>query len=253
MTYCLGIKLKDGLVGIADTRITSGTETTMAKKLFTYEDGKNSLFLMTSGLRSVRDKALTYFKEVLEAKEEPMDKLYKVVNLFSKQIKIVAKEDKVSLHDAGLNFNIHTLIGGQMEGDTDVKLYLIYPEGNWIEIGGATPFYIIGNSGYGKPILNRSITKEVGIPFALKTGLLSFDSTRVCANDVGYPIDVFVYETGSFKIKQHRFNEKDLRHLSDQWAKVLNNGIAEMSEDFADVFVEKKKKVVAKKKVVKNK
>jgi len=138
MTYCLGIKLKEGIVGIADTRITSGTETTMAKKLFTYEDGKNSLFLMTSGLRSVRDKALTYFKEVLEAKEEPMDKLYKVVNLFSKQIKIVAKEDKVSLHEAGLNFNIHTLIGGQMEGDTDVKLYLIYPEGNRMD-GKITP------------------------------------------------------------------------------------------------------------------
>jgi putative proteasome-type protease len=82
---------------------------------------------------------------------------------------------------------------------------------------------------------------------------LSFDSTRVCANDVGYPIDVFVYETGSFKIKQHRFYEKDLRHLSDQWAMVLNNGIAAMSEDFADIFVDKKKKVVAKKVVAKKK
>ena len=68
MTYCLAIKLKKGIVGIADTRITSGTETTMAKKLFTHQNGKNSLFLMTSGLRSVRDKALTYFNEILENK-----------------------------------------------------------------------------------------------------------------------------------------------------------------------------------------
>ena len=83
MTYCLGIKLKEGIVGIADTRITSGTETTMGKKLFTHQEGNNSLFLMTSGLRSVRDKALTYFKEVLAEKSEPMDKIFKVVNVFS--------------------------------------------------------------------------------------------------------------------------------------------------------------------------
>lgn len=232
MTYCLAIKLNEGLVGIADTRITSGTETTMAKKLYTFQEGKNSLFLMTSGLRSVRDKALTYFKEVLHNKTEPLDKLYKVVNAFSKQIKIVAKEDKSSLHEAGLHFNIHTLIGGQMEGDEGHKLYLIYPEGNWIEIGGASPFMIIGNSGYGKPILNRSITKNVGIPFALKTGLLSFDSTRVCANDVGYPIDVFIYEKDSFNIKQKRFEEKDLHQFSDQWATVLKNGINQISEEW---------------------
>ena len=217
MTYCLGIKLKEGIVGIADTRITSGTETTLGKKLFTYEDGENSLFLMTSGLRSVRDKALTYFKEVLHTKSEPLDKIYKVVNAFAKQVK-------------------------QVEGDTEPSMFLVYPEGNWIEVGKSAPFMIIGNSGYGKPILNRSISYDSSIPFALKTGLLSFDSTRVCANDVGYPIDVFVYENDSFKFKIHRFEEKDLRHLSDQWAKILNDGIGKMSENFADVFLEKKKK-----------
>ncbi len=242
MTYCLAIKLKEGIVGIADTRITSGTETTNGKKLFTHQEGNNSLFLMTSGLRSVRDKALTYFKEVLAEKSEPTDKIYKVVNLFSKQIKLVAKEDKASLHEAGLDFNIQTLIGGQMEGDAEPKLFLIYPEGNWIEIGGTTPFMIIGNSGYGKPILNRSITKDVSIPFALKTGLLSFDSTRVCANDVGYPIDVFVYEKDSFNIKQHRFEEKNLRQYTEQWAAILKEGINDMSEEWVNVLHQPKKK-----------
>jgi len=242
MTYCLGIKLKEGIVGIADTRITSGTETTLGKKLFTYEDGNNSLFLMTSGLRSVRDKALTYFKEVLHTKSEPLDKIYKVVNAFAKQVKQVASEDKESLQSAGLHFNIHALIGGQMEGDKEPSMFLVYPEGNWIEVGKSAPFMIIGNSGYGKPILNRSINYDSNIPFALKTGLLSFDSTRVCANDVGYPIDVFVYENDSFKFKIHRFEEKDLRHLSEQWAKILNDGIAKMSENFADVFLDKKMK-----------
>ncbi len=240
MTYCLGIKLKEGIVGIADTRITSGTETTMGKKLFTHQEGSNSLFLMTSGLRSVRDKALTYFKEVLADKSEPLDKIFKVANVFSEQIRRVAKEDKAYLEEAKLSFNIHTLIGGQMEGDTEHHLYLIYPQGNWIEIGASAPFMIIGNSGYGKPILSRSITKEVGIPFALKTGLLSFDSTRVCANDVGYPIDVFIYEKDSFNIKQMRFEEKDLRQYTEQWASILKDGIHEMSAEWVNLVGEKK-------------
>ncbi|MFM7023590.1 MAG: hypothetical protein ACKOXB_11500 [Flavobacteriales bacterium] len=240
MTYCLGIKLKEGIVGIADTRITSGTETTSGKKLFVHEDGENTVFLMTSGLRSIRDKALTYFKEDLQS--ESFDKIYKVVNAFSNQVKKVAQEDKESLHAAGLHFNIYALVGGQMKGDTEPSMFLVYPEGNWIEVGSSSPFMIIGNSGYGKPILNRSITVDSTIPFALKTGLLSFDSTRVCANDVGYPIDVFVYENNSFKIKTHRFEEKHMRHLSEQWAKILNEGISKMSEEFADVFVQPKVK-----------
>ena len=76
MTYCLGIKTTTGLVGIADRRITSGSETTLAKKLFVHNRENHSLFIMTSGLRSVRDKALTYFKEAIEEEDPNFNKLY---------------------------------------------------------------------------------------------------------------------------------------------------------------------------------
>lgn len=234
MTYCLAIRLKQGIVGIADTRITTGTETTNAKKLFTYEGDKSSLFLMTSGLRSVRDKALTYFSEVLNQRQLEFDKMYKAVNAFSEAIKQVAQEDKKSLHDAGLHFNIHTLVGGQMSGDAIHKTFLIYPEGNWIEVGPATPFLIIGNSGYGKPLLNRSITFESDMRFALKTGILSFDSTRVSANDVGYPIDVFLYHTNSYRFIQRRYQEEELRDLTVLWEEILKRGIHEVSDDWME-------------------
>ena len=158
MTYCLGIKVKDGLVAIADTRITSGTETTTAKKISLHADGKYSFFLMTSGLRSIRDKAVTYFEELLESKEADFDKMYKAVNAFGEQLRRVAREDKAALAASGLIFNLFTIVGGQLENDKEHKLYLLYPEGNWIEIGQATPFTIIGNSGYGKPILSRALT-----------------------------------------------------------------------------------------------
>ena len=234
MTYCLAIRLKQGIVGIADTRITTGTETTNAKKLFTYEGDRSSLFLMTSGLRSVRDKALTYFSEVLNQRQQEFDKMYKAVNAFSEAIKQVAQEDKKSLHEAGLHFNIHTLVGGQMSGDAIHKTFLIYPEGNWIEVGPATPFLIIGNSGYGKPLLNRSLTFESDMRFALKTGILSFDSTRVSANDVGYPIDVFLYHANSYRFIQRRYQEEELRDLSVLWEDILKRGIHEISDDWME-------------------
>jgi putative proteasome-type protease len=87
MTYCLGIKLKEGLVAISDTRLTSGTETSTAEKYMVFKNENQNLFIMTSGLRSVRDKVVTYFSEMLDEKFENLDKLYQVVNLFGEQIK----------------------------------------------------------------------------------------------------------------------------------------------------------------------
>ena len=239
MTYCVALRLEHGIVGIADTRITSGTETTNAKKLYTFEKENNSMFLMTSGLRSVRDKALTYFTETIEEGYTEYDKLYKVVNAFSKEIKKVAIEDKESLKESGLHFNIFTLVGGQMANDKEAKVYLIYPEGNWIEIGKATPFMIIGNSGFGKPILSRSIQYNSSIEFALKTALLSFDSTRVCANDVGYPIDCFIYKNNSHKIVQQRFDQSDLAELSASWAESLKESISKIPTDWMNDLLKK--------------
>ena len=90
MTFCLGITVEEGLVGIADTRITSGNELTSAHKVTTYHNGHGAFFLMTSGLRSVRDKTLTYFEEAMETCAKPMDKLYKVVNAFAAELRKVA-------------------------------------------------------------------------------------------------------------------------------------------------------------------
>jgi putative proteasome-type protease len=231
MTYCLGIKLKSGLIAIADTRITSGTETTTAKKVTVYQKDKHAVFIMTSGLRSVRDKALTYFKEVIE-EDKGLNKLYKVVNAFGAQLKRVAEEDKANLESAGLHFNLYTIVGGQLADDEEHKLYMLYPEGNWIEIGEGSPFIIIGNSGYGKPILNRTLTYDSSFKDALKTGFLSFDSTRVSANDVEFPIDVVLYKPGSFRMAEHRYEKEDMRNVSSRWAEELKSALNKMPEEW---------------------
>lgn len=238
MTYCLGIKLKSGFVGISDTRITSGTETTKAKKVFTVNNKKHSFFIMTSGLRSVRDKSLTYFKEIIEESDESFNKLYKAVNAFSDQVKRAANEDKSSLKEAGLSFNLFSIIGGQLQDDDEHKIYLLYPEGNWVEVSEGSPFVIIGNNGYGKPILDRAITYDSTTKFALKAGFLSFDATRISANDVDYPIDVITYEKDSFHIIEKRYEENELKIISNLWDSILSNSIKKLPEDWMDKLLE---------------
>jgi putative proteasome-type protease len=238
MTYCLGIKLREGIVAIADTRLTSGTETSTAPKYQIFKNNKQSLFIMTSGLRSVRDKAVTYFSEALHEKFDKIDKLHQAVNLFGEQIKKVATEDKESLKESGLSFNIHVIVGGHLSGDEEHKLFLVYPEGNWIEIGNGFPYTIIGNSGFGKPILKRTITYESSIRFALKTGFLSFDSTRVSANDVDYPIDVIILKKGSNKIEVQRFEHRDLQSIGRMWGELLTSAIDKVPEDWMNKFLD---------------
>lgn len=239
MTFCLGMKVQDGLVAIADTRVTSGSECITAKKVSVYQADDWSLFLMTSGLRSVRDKALTYFDELMEANETPDDRLFKVVGVFADQIRRVRDEDGKSLEGAGLKFNIHTLVGGKMQKDKEHKLYLIYPEGNWVEIGRGTPYHIIGASGYGKPVLDRTLKYEDSMRFALKVGCLAFDSTRISAADVDFPVDVVIHPAGTHTIVEHRFTKDDLIHLSDWWQDRLRHSVREMPLDWIDPLLHK--------------
>ena len=241
MTYCLGILTKEGVIALADTRITSGSDTTTSKKVFTVQRDKHAYFIMTSGLRSVRDKAITYFSEVIEGEDKEFNKLYKAVNKFGDQVKRVADEDKKELDEAGLKFNLHSIVGGQLEEDAEPKLYLLYPQGNWIEIGEGTPFVIIGNSGFGTPVLKRSLDYNSSLEFAMKSAFLSFDATRISANDVDYPIDTIILKKDEFNMVEHRFKQKDLKHISDFWNKKLRAAIDKLpaealSEAFEAVF-----------------
>src|SRR6202522_579486 len=109
MTFCLGITVEDGLVGIADTRVLSGSESMMAKKVASYQGPGFSFFVMTSGLRSLRDKTLLYFEEVFTRQIAARDRLFKIVNLYSAEVRRLAQEEGPSLREADFQFNIHSL------------------------------------------------------------------------------------------------------------------------------------------------
>jgi putative proteasome-type protease len=234
MTFCLGIKVKEGLVGLADTRVTSGSECITARKVSVYDFDGHAMFLMTSGLRSVRDKAMTYFNDLLEEQEQHYDRLFKAVNGFADQIRRVASEDRKALEESGLHFNIHVLIGGQLSHDKEHKLYLVYPQGNWVEVGKGTPYYIIGASGYGKPVMDRALKYEDDMRYALKVGCLAFDSTRISAADVDFPVDVVLYSPEKRKVVEYRYNKEDLLEVSTWWQERLRNGVQKLPSDWIE-------------------
>jgi len=239
MTFCVAMKVKGGLVALADTRITSGTEQITAKKVSIHQNGNHSLFLMTSGLRSARDKALTYFDEVLETQKEPFDKLYKAVNAFADQVRRVAEEDGKALERSGYHFNLFSLMGGQLSHDTEHRLYLVYPQGNWVEVTESTPYYAIGESSYGKPLLDRALVFESNMEVALKVGYLAFEATRTSATDVDFPIDVVLYHKDSFKMTEIRYDREDMRAVSDWWKKRVRETVELCPNDWAKEALER--------------
>jgi putative proteasome-type protease len=238
MTFCLGMKVEDGLVGIADTRVTTGAECITAGKVSIHQHGRHSMFLMTSGLRSVRDKAVTYFDEAIGESDQSFDKLFKAVNVFATQIRRVADEDRDALCNAGLIFNLHALVGGQLENDREHKLFLIYPQGNWVEVSEGTPYCIIGESGYGKPLLDRVLRYTCSLDLALKVGFLAFDATRTSSTSVEYPLDIVLYRHDTFDIIEHRFHKEDLADISAWWQTRIYESVEKLPAKWVERLLE---------------
>jgi putative proteasome-type protease len=232
------MKVEDGLIGIADTRVTSGVECITARKVSIHQHGRHSMFLMTSGLRSVRDKAVTYFDEAISEGDQTFDKLFKAVNVFAAQIRRVAQEDKEALGKAGLTFDLHALVGGQLENDQEHKLYLIYPQGNWVEVSEGTPYCIIGETGYGKPLLDRVLRYHSSMDLAMKVGFLAFDATRTSSTSVEYPIDVVLYRHDTFDIVEHRLEKEDLVEVSSWWQSRIYDSVEKLPSQWADRLLE---------------
>jgi putative proteasome-type protease len=230
MTYCVAIKVRDGIVALADGRLTSGTQVTVGRKI-TLHGKENRFFIMTSGLRSVRDKTLAYLSrdmEKLEADNFPT--MLDAVEAFTIQMRKVAKSDQEHLQDSDLKFNLHALIGGQLSQDSEPHVYLVYPQGNWIEVEERTPYLVIGETPYGKPILDRALTYDTPLTTALKLAYLSFDSTRASASDVGFPIDLITFTNDDRSWREAHYIDDDVRAQRHWW----NDNLTRLAREMPD-------------------
>ena len=221
MTFCLGIKSADGLLAIADTRITSGTEISRAPKIAVHDIGGYPIFVLTSGLRSLRDKIITYFAGQMSGEADGPARTYEATNTLARQIRRVRTEDSEWLRESGLAFDLHCIVGGRLSEDKRPQMFLVFPEGNWVEVNAATPYAIIGDSRYGKPILDHLWSFEHPIADGLRAGLLAFAETKASASNVDYPLDVVLLRDGSDQIDEIRISKQDGAPIEDEWHKAL--------------------------------
>jgi putative proteasome-type protease len=226
MTFCTGILVRDGLLALADTKIVKGEEHLTRGKLSSSVTDGGQWWLMTSGLRSVRDKAVTYLERELSEVQSPTY-LYELANRFGAQLRRVREEDGPSLMASNFTFNLHAILGGQMSGDSRPRMYYVYPEGNWIESTDDSPYFIIGRTHYAKPILDRLLTAETPLRQAVALAFLAFDATKASVTDVGYPIDLLVCEAYSRRLNQRRFEEQDLGPISAWWRQALATALGD--------------------------
>jgi len=231
MTYCLGIKTRDGLIGLSDGRITSGSQLSSARKVTMVGGGGDRFFILNSGLRSVRDKTLAYLRRDMSRRRgETYPTMLDALSAFTACLRQVAAEDKEALEASKLAFNLHAIIGGQLAEDREPYMFLVYPEGNWIEVDERTPYLSIGATAYGKPILDRALSYNTDMQTALKIAYLSFDSTRFSSNDVGFPIDMVTFNAQERLWRQSNFDYDDLVEQRLWW----NRNITELARRMPD-------------------
>lgn len=236
MTFCIGICVDEGVVALSDTRIVRGSQISVKAKLSHLSSGDRSAVVMTSGLRSVRDKVVHRLQDELDAR--PVSRMHQLATAWGDRLREVHAEDGEALADAGFTFNSHALIGGRLADDEQPSLLHVYPEGNWVEATADEPAFIIGRSNYGKPILDRLLRCDTPLVQAISLAYLAFDATRTSASDVDFPIDVAVATRDASTFTVRRFTEADLQSQHDAWNESLREALDSMPSDWASDLIE---------------
>ena len=238
MTYCVGLKLNKGLVFMSDTLTNAGIDNINTnKKMFhwTKKDERN-IVLLTSGNLATSQACINLINEAIENPNDDADNILKTKSMFQ-VARIVGKilrnisNEYASDGQAGENPYSSTLILGGQIIDQEHRLFLIYPEGNFIEASEDQSFFQIGETKYGKPIIVRALEKESSFGDAIKLLLVSFDSTMKANASVGMPIDVCTLNQNEFKtINQIRIEKNDpyFEHISKNWGESLKKSIKEL-------------------------
>jgi putative proteasome-type protease len=226
MTYCVGIKLDKGMVFASDSRTHAGMDN-FAKfcKMTVFERrGERVIVLLSSGNLAGTLAVISVLNQRCSAGEGAPSlwsakSMFDVAMLVSDAIRDIERRDGEYLQDNEIGFNASFIVGGQISGEP-MRLFRIYAEGNFIEAGMDTPYLQTGETKYGKPIIDRVITRFTQLADATKCVLVSFDSTMRSNLSVGMPIDLVCYECDSLEVqKRRRFDEGDayFNSLSNQW------------------------------------
>ncbi|HLO77633.1 MAG TPA: proteasome-type protease [Magnetospirillum sp.] len=232
MTYCVAMALDRGLVLASDSRTNAGVDhiSTYRKMRIWSKEGERVLVLMSAGNLAITQAVVAVLDQHIRA-ENPhrsmmmVESLYDCAVLVGQAVREVHQRDAKPLKENGVDFNVSLILGGQIKGEPP-RLFMIYAAGNFIEATPETPYFQIGESKYGKPVIDRVITPRTDLTQAAKCALLSLDSTIRSNVTVGLPIDLLLYRRDSFTVDNHQLIQEHDPYFEDirnRWGQGLNS------------------------------
>ena len=241
MTYCVGLLLKDGMVLLSDTRTNAGLDNISTyRKMFVFENhGERVIAIMTAGSLSITQTTIARLRDAIDDPDaDPTTSvllaptMLKVAEIVGNMLATVRStvEEKLSAMNQGASASM--IVAGQRRNGT-MRMFLIYPEGNFIEATEDTPFLQIGEHKYGKPILDRVVKRTTSLADAQKAVLLSMDSTLRSNLSVGMPLDLCVIERDACKVGLRRridAGDKGFQAMSEAWSDALRDGFTRITD-----------------------
>ncbi|PKP98622.1 MAG: peptidase [Alphaproteobacteria bacterium HGW-Alphaproteobacteria-13] len=240
MTYCVGMRLNKGLVFMADTRTNAGVDDiSQVRKLRSWRvPGERVITLMSAGNLATTQAVVSLLDERTKAPGERAPSIlvapsmFQVATIVGDVLRGIVKRHSDEGPTAESLFRASLIVGGQIKG-AEPRLFLVYPEGNFIEAGEDNPFFQIGETKYGRPIIVRSYDAAMSFEDAVKLLCVSFDSTIRANAGVDLPIDLKIHEYDDFTtVCERRFERDDpyFRSVSDGWAEALGIAMAELPD-----------------------
>lgn len=203
MTYCCAIKINAGMVFLSDSRTNAGVDSISTyRKMLIYErPGDRFMVMLSAGNLSISQSVRELLQQEQIKDTESGDpitiwnarSMFDATRVLGSAVRHVEQRDGSALRKAGLDFNVSMIFGGQIAGEA-MRLFLVYSAGNFIEATAETPYFQIGESKYGKPVLDRVVTPDMPLDEAAKCALVSMDSTLKSNLSVGLPLDLVVYD-----------------------------------------------------------
>ena len=229
MTYCVAVRNDAGLVFLSDSRTNAGVDQISTfRKMHTFEvPGERVMVLLTGGNLAISQSVASGLRVQMQNHGEKSlataPNMFSAAKLVGEAVRKVYERDAEALKNFNVEFNVSLIFGGQIKGE-EPRLFNVYSAGNFIEATDETPFFQIGESKYGKPILDRVINKELSLDEVAKCCLISMDSTIKSNLSVGLPLNLLCYERDALTISRHKqIDGKDpyFASIRDRWAEQL--------------------------------
>ena len=239
MTYCVGLRLDSGILFASDSRTNAGMDhiATFSKMKVFEHANERVIVILSAGNLSITQSVLNILEQHRHADQGgptiwSVSSMYDVACLVGDALREVLRRDGPHLAAGNIDASASLLVGGQIKGE-DPRLFNIYPQGNFIEATADTLYFQLGEGKYGKPVLDRVVSRGTSLIDATKCTLVSFDSTMRSNISVGLPIDLLVYEIDALRVKlARRIEETDpyFQMVHTQWGEGLRRVFAQLPD-----------------------